>query len=119
MEYDNKNSGMLSRNERKEKPNHPDFTGQINVAGVDYWLSGWSKEAGPQSKKPGMRFISLAVKPKDTPAGGTTTTTTMADDLAPTNIFAGATPAAAQARVAPPAAKSQVDAELDEANTPF
>lgn len=60
-QYDNTNSGLLSRNDRKEQPNHPDFKGQINVAGVDYWLSGWVKERKDGSGK----FFSLSVKPKD------------------------------------------------------
>lgn len=61
MNYDNSNSGILSRNERKEQPSHPDFKGAINVAGVDYWLSGWVKERKDGSGK----FFSLSVKPKD------------------------------------------------------
>lgn len=64
MSYDNTNSGILSRNDRKEQPNHPDFKGQINVGGVDYWLSGWVKERNDKSGK----FFSLSVKAKDAPA---------------------------------------------------
>ena len=67
MAYDNTNSGILSRNERKEQDNHPDFTGTINVAGVDYWLSGWTKEGKEGSKMEGRKFFSLSVKPKDAP----------------------------------------------------
>ncbi len=60
QQYDNTNRGILSRNDRKEEDSHPDFTGQINVAGVDYWLNGWTKE-----RKDGSgRFFSLSVKPK-------------------------------------------------------
>lgn len=60
-DYDKTNTGILSRNDRKEQPTHPDFKGQINVAGVDYWLSGWIKERNDKSGK----FFSLSVKPKD------------------------------------------------------
>lgn len=62
-DYDNTNTGILSRNDRKEQPNHPDFKGQINVAGVEYWLSGWVKERKDKTGK----FFSLSVKPKETP----------------------------------------------------
>ena len=66
--FDNTNSGILARNERKAQPNHPDFTGTINVGGVDYWLSGWTKEGKPGSKMDGKRFFSLSVKPKEAAA---------------------------------------------------
>ena len=55
--YDN--SGIVSKNRRKEKDNHPDITGQATINGVDYWLSGWSKTGsnGP--------FYSLSFKLKE------------------------------------------------------
>lgn len=57
MAYEN--SGTISKNKKKEKPNHPDITGRANINGVDYWVSGWSKtgQSGP--------FYSLSFKPKD------------------------------------------------------
>ena len=61
MSYDNTNTGILGRNTRKESDKHPDFTGSINVEGVDYWLSGWVKERKDGSGK----FFSLAIKPKE------------------------------------------------------
>jgi hypothetical protein len=60
-DYDNTNQGILSRNDRKTADTHPDFKGQINVAGVDYWLSGYVKERKDGSGK----FFSLRVKAKD------------------------------------------------------
>ena len=60
MEYDNTNRGTIGKNKNKKSDNHPDYSGHLNVDGVDYWLSGWLKEAPDGSK-----FFSLAVKPKD------------------------------------------------------
>ena len=61
MAYDETNRGTLSRNTRKTEDKHPDFSGQINVDGVEYWLSGWTKE-----RKDGSgRFFSLSVRRKD------------------------------------------------------
>jgi hypothetical protein len=61
MSYDNTNRGILSRNDKKESDTHPDFKGEINVDGNDYWLSGWVKERKDGSGK----FFSLSVKPKE------------------------------------------------------
>lgn len=59
MAFDNTNRGSLNKNDRKEKPTHPDYRGQINVGGTDYWLDAWIKE-GPKGK-----WMSLSVKPKE------------------------------------------------------
>ena len=59
-EYDNTNSGTFFINDRKEKENHPDYNGKINVEGKDYYLKGWKK-----TSKNGLNFMSLAVNPVD------------------------------------------------------
>jgi hypothetical protein len=59
MAYDNTNRGTLGKNQRREKDTHPEYTGQIDVNGVGYWLSAWVKE-GQNGK-----FFSLAIKPKE------------------------------------------------------
>jgi hypothetical protein len=53
------NSGALFKNQKKEQPQHPDYTGELDVAGVQYWLSAWIRES-----KNGTRFLSLSVKEK-------------------------------------------------------
>lgn len=63
--YDNTNSGALFKNDRKETASHPDYKGQINVNGVDYWLSAWIK---PMKNDPERRFMSLSVKAKEAAA---------------------------------------------------
>lgn len=68
MAYEN--TGLLARNERKEKDTNPDFSGTINVEGVDYWLSGWTKEGREGTKLAGKRYFSLSVKPKNPRDGG-------------------------------------------------
>lgn len=36
------NSGTLWINDRKAKPNDPDFTGKADINGVEHYISGWS-----------------------------------------------------------------------------
>jgi len=59
-EYDNTNTGTFFVNDRKEKPNQPDYNGKIDVEGKTYYLKGWKKVA-----KSGLSFMSLAVNPAD------------------------------------------------------
>lgn len=53
------NSGNMKRNDKGGVESRPDYRGQINVAGTDYWLSGWIKD-GDDGK-----WMSLSVQPKD------------------------------------------------------
>ena len=61
QEYDNTNRGAMFVNSYKEDgDNRPDFTGQIDVEGVEYKVAGWKRTSGK-----GTRFISLSVDKKD------------------------------------------------------
>ncbi len=75
MNYDNTNRGVLFPNDKKGNENRPDFTGDLNVGGVEYKLSAWKK-----ASKAGNNFLSISVQlkegqkapPKAAPAGGLT-----------------------------------------------
>jgi len=55
-EYDNTNRGVLFKNDKKETEKHPDYTGTLNVNGVDHWFSAWIK-----TSKKGNKFMSLSL----------------------------------------------------------
>ena len=57
--FDDTNRGILFREEKKARPEDRDYSGSINIAGTEYWLSGWIK-----TSKKGSKFLSLSVKPK-------------------------------------------------------
>lgn len=59
MDYDNTNRGTLFKAKEKKSEKSPDYTGTINVNGVEMRLSGWLKES-----KAGMKYFSLAVSEK-------------------------------------------------------
>lgn len=65
-QYDNELRGVLFKNNRRVKDTQPEYTGNVQVGGQEYWLSGWVKT----STKDGSKFFSLALTVKDEkPAG--------------------------------------------------
>lgn len=65
MEYDNTGRGVLFKNENKTEDYHGDYTGSINVAGVDHFLDAYLK-----TSKAGKKFFSLKIgKAKNAPTG--------------------------------------------------
>ncbi len=59
MAYDNNLTGVLFKNDRKEKETHPDYKGSCEVGGTEYWIAGWIKD-GNKGK-----FMSLKLTAKD------------------------------------------------------
>ena len=55
------NSGILSRNDKRQSDKHPEFNGSAEVDGVEYWLAAWVNE------KDGRKYFRLKFEPKDAP----------------------------------------------------
>ena len=85
--YDNTNSGIISKNDRKEKEAHPDNTGSAEIkcphCGVNskFWVSAWVKTFGENAKRTG-RYFSLSFKPQEAKQESTAPTMS-ADTSAP------------------------------------
>lgn len=58
-DFDNTNRGALFKNNRKADEKHADYTGTLNIAGVDHWISAWVRESAKG------KFFSLSIKPKN------------------------------------------------------
>jgi len=62
-EYDNTNRGAIWPNDRmREGKQDPQFTGTVNVDGVEYWVSAWKRKP---DAKPGAPSLSFTVNRKD------------------------------------------------------
>jgi len=59
-EYDNTNTFALFKNDKGDNPKRPDYTGNLNVDGIEFRVSGWVRE-GAKGK-----FISGSVQMKET-----------------------------------------------------
>jgi uncharacterized protein (DUF736 family) len=72
------NSGALFRNNDKTEESQPDYRGNINIDGTEYWLSAWLK-----TSKAGMKYMSLSIKPKNAakPATGGSIKQDMNDEI--------------------------------------
>ena len=60
MSYDNTNRGALFKNTRKDSDKGPDYKGNLDVGGTEYWVAAWIKES-----KAGAKYMSLAITQKD------------------------------------------------------
>ena len=62
MTYDHTNRISIWKNTKKETENHPDYTGTVNIDGVDYFVDLWKKSQDAPEKAP---VLSGKVKRKD------------------------------------------------------
>lgn len=65
---ENKNSGALFRNDKRETEKHPDYTGNITIEGKEFYLSAWVNE----SARTGQKYFALKATPKAATAPATT-----------------------------------------------
>jgi len=66
MEYDNNNTGVLFKNDKKENDKHPDYKGSAEVNGVEHWLSAWIKD-GKKGKFMSLAFTVKQAEPQQNP----------------------------------------------------
>lgn len=66
MSYDNTNRIALWTNENKQKDTHPDYTGSLNVDGVEYFVDVWDRKQDAKETAP---LFSGTVKKKDVQPG--------------------------------------------------
>lgn len=59
-QYDNTNSGALFKNDKREKDTHPHARGSVDIEGVEYWVSAWTKVS-----QKGEKFQSLSFTKKE------------------------------------------------------
>lgn len=74
--------GSLFRNDRKDKPNQPDYTGRVRIGGTLYRLAGWKK-----ARANGDGYLSLQVRaeaeqaPRASPAPETAASPEFDDEI--------------------------------------
>ncbi len=59
MQTDRTNKGALFKNKDKATDKHPDYTGNLNVNGVEMKISAWINES-----QKGQKFLRLQVSEK-------------------------------------------------------
>jgi hypothetical protein len=60
-EYDNNLRGALFKNNKRTKDTQPEYTGNCEINGTEFWVSAWIRES-----KNGEKFFSMAYTPKET-----------------------------------------------------
>lgn len=65
MAFDKTNRGTLRKNDKKQEDWHPDYRGDVNVEGTDFWIDATLKQ-WPD----GTRYMALKVRPKEARSDG-------------------------------------------------
>lgn len=57
MAYDNTNRGSIWKNKKmREGKQDADFTGSLNVNGVEYWVNAWKRKEDASPDAPSLSF---------------------------------------------------------------
>ncbi len=72
-DYDNTNKGALYKNESRRDDKDAEYSGSLNVGGVEYWISAWVSVGKEGGKMEGKKYFRLSVKPKNSRAQTTRT----------------------------------------------
>jgi uncharacterized protein (DUF736 family) len=59
-DYDNDLRGALFKNKKKSHDNQPDYTGDCEISGVEFYISAWLK-----TSKAGEKYMSLSFTGKE------------------------------------------------------
>jgi hypothetical protein len=63
MAYDNTNRGSIWKNKKKrEGKQDADFTGSLNVNGVEFWVNAWKRKNDASADAPALSF---SLRPKE------------------------------------------------------
>ena len=63
MSYDDTNRGSIWKNENKRPDKQDaDYTGTLNVDGVEYWVNAWRRKRDASPRAPELTFT---VRPKE------------------------------------------------------
>lgn len=58
---ENAGTGILSKNDYKQQPNHPDKRGRCKIKGLWFWVSAWSK-TGSAGDFDSMSFTEMSAE---------------------------------------------------------
>lgn len=64
MSYDNTNKGAIFKNDKQTNDRQPNLKGFMDVDGVEYWISAWTKTV-QNGARAGEKMISFALEPKE------------------------------------------------------
>jgi hypothetical protein len=53
-QYDNTNRFQIWKNDRKAEDRDPDFTGTLNVDGVEYFVDAWKRKPDANDRAPAL-----------------------------------------------------------------